>query len=197
MSSPWKPLTGLLTTFVHLFKPHWNVQPPNCSWRRRVLCARDKPASLWNVHISPGTKAKDLVKMLAEASQRVLLSTVKGILQVPGKKHNSKKNIKKARLKCADAHGDKDLILRDLSRGLMKLKLNFCGHNDRRYIWTIKGETSKPENTILNEKYGGWRHHVVGLVCYRTDCCTWQTRCIVRKDDYGYITIIKYIIYKL
>lgn len=65
---PWKPLMGSLTTFLHLFKQlststntiktvgmsshHY------CPWSRRVLCPRDEPALVRNVHISPTAKAK-------------------------------------------------------------------------------------------------------------------------------------------
>lgn len=80
-SSPWKPLVGLLTAFVHLY-----VCSPEINLLRCEMCTSAQEQ-----------KQKDLVKMRAEAGQSALLSAVKGILQghVPGKKHNSMRNIKK------------------------------------------------------------------------------------------------------
>ncbi|XP_062276707.1 uncharacterized protein LOC133981862 [Scomber scombrus] len=55
-------------TIIRKYKHHGNVQPSYRSGRRRVLCPRDERALVRNVSINPRTKAKDLVKMLADLS---------------------------------------------------------------------------------------------------------------------------------
>ena len=117
-------------TIIRKYKHHGNVQPSYRSGRRRILCPRDERALVRNVHINPRTKAKDLVKMLAEAGKSVSLSTVKRVLYRHGLKGHSarkkpllQKRHKKARLQFANAHRDKD-IFGDMSCGRTKLKLN-------------------------------------------------------------------------
>ena len=94
---------------------------------------------LWseNVHINPRTKAKDLMKMLAEAGKSVSLSKVKRVLYRHGlKDHSAKKRPllqkkhKKARLQFANAHRDKDL---NFGRHVLwsdQTKIELFGHND-------------------------------------------------------------------
>ena len=68
------------------------------------------------MHINPRIKAKDLVKMMAEAGKIVSISTVKRVLYQHGlkgpaarKKPLLQKKHKKARLMFANAHRNKDL----------------------------------------------------------------------------------------
>lgn len=126
VSSPWKPLIDLLTTFVHLFKQlssSINTIGMYCSWRRWTVRPRDEPALVWNVHISPRTKAKHLVEILAEAGESVWLSTVKqGLSQ---EELLLQKEHRKKTLEFVDAHRGKELIFGDLFCDLRKLKLNF------------------------------------------------------------------------
>uniref|UniRef100_A0AAR2L3C6 Transposase Tc1-like domain-containing protein n=1 Tax=Pygocentrus nattereri TaxID=42514 RepID=A0AAR2L3C6_PYGNA len=101
-------------TIIHKYKQDGNV-----------LCPRDERALVQNVHINPITKAKGLVKMLAEAGKSVSLSTVKRVLYRHGLKGHStrkkpllQKKHKKARLMFANAHRDKDLnFWRHCSKG--------------------------------------------------------------------------------
>ena len=39
---------------------------------------------------------------------------------------------------------------------------------------TTAKDLVKPKNTIPTVKHGGWQHHVVGVLCCRTDWCTSQ-----------------------
>ncbi|CDQ97894.1 unnamed protein product, partial [Oncorhynchus mykiss] len=62
---------------------------------------------------------------------------------------------KKARLRFATAHGDKD---RTFWRNVLwsdETKIELFGHNDHRYVWRKKGEACKPNNTIPTAKHGG------------------------------------------
>lgn len=99
--------------------------------RRRDLCPRDEYGLLQNVHMNPRTRAKDLVKMLADTSRRVTLSIVKRVLYRHGLKGCSarkklllQKQHKKARLQFGNAHRDKHLNFVVMSCGLMNLKLS-------------------------------------------------------------------------
>ena len=66
-----------------------------------VMSPSDKLTLLRKVQINPRTTAKDLVKMLEETGTNVYISTVKRVL-------NRQNLHKKARLRFAAAHGDKD-----------------------------------------------------------------------------------------
>ncbi|CDQ96373.1 unnamed protein product [Oncorhynchus mykiss] len=72
-------------------------QPSYHSGRRHVLSPRDEHTLVRKVQINPRTTAKDLVKIdiTPKAAQQ-------------GRSHCSKSAIKKARLRFATAHGDKD-----------------------------------------------------------------------------------------
>ncbi|KAJ0000165.1 hypothetical protein NQD34_012007 [Periophthalmus magnuspinnatus] len=89
ISSCLKVPRSSVQTIIRKYKHHGNVQPSHRSGRRRVLCPRDERALVRNVHIDPRTKAKDLVKMLAEAGKSVSISTVKRVLHQRGLKGHS------------------------------------------------------------------------------------------------------------
>ena len=62
---------------------------------------------------------------------------------------------KKARLRFATAHGDKD---RTFWRNVLwsdETKIELFGHNDHRYVLRKKGQASKPKNTIPTVKHRG------------------------------------------
>jgi hypothetical protein len=102
-----------------------------------------------------------LVKMLEETGTNVSISTVKRVLYQHNLKCHSamKKPLlqnchKKARIRFATAHGDKD---RTFWRNVLwsdETKIELFGHNDDRYVWRVKGEACKPKNTILTAKHG-------------------------------------------
>ena len=102
------------------------------------------------VQINPRTTAKDLVKMLEETGTKVSISTVKRVIyrhNLDGcsarKKPLLQNHHKKARLRFATAHGDKDcsfwrnVLLYD------ETKIEQFGHNDHRYVWRKNGEACK------------------------------------------------------
>jgi hypothetical protein len=113
------------------------------------------------VQINPRTTAKDLVKMLEETGTKVSISPVKRVLYQHNLKGNSarKKPLfqnrhKKARLRFATTHRDKD---RTFWRNVLwsdEIKRELFGHNDYRYVWRKKGEACKPKNTIPTVKHG-------------------------------------------
>uniref|UniRef100_A0AAZ3P5S7 Transposase Tc1-like domain-containing protein n=1 Tax=Oncorhynchus tshawytscha TaxID=74940 RepID=A0AAZ3P5S7_ONCTS len=102
-------------TIVHKYKHHGTMQPSYRSGRRRVLSLRDERTLVRKVQINPRTTAKDVVKMLEETGAKVSISTVKRVLYRHNLKgHSARKkpllqnHHKKARLRFATAHGDKD-----------------------------------------------------------------------------------------
>ena len=111
-----------------------------------ALSPRDERTSVWKVQINPRTTAKDLVKMLEETGTKVSISTVKQVLYQHNLKGRSarKKPLlqnlhKKARLRFATAHGDKDHTFWRNVLWSDETKIKLFGHNDHRYIWRKKG----------------------------------------------------------
>ena len=130
--------------------------------RRCVLSPRDGCTFVQKVQINPRTTAKDLVKMLEETGTKVSISTVNRVLYRHNLKVRSarKKPLlqnrhKKARLRFATAHGDKD---RTFWRNVLwsdETKIELFGHNNHRFVWRKKGEACKLKNTIPTMKHGG------------------------------------------
>lgn len=95
------------------------------------------------MQINPRTKAKDLVKILAEAGKKLSSSTVKRVLHRHGLKGYSaskkpllQKKHKNGRLQFTNSHWDKDLNFLEKSCGLMKLKWSHLGTNGS-FKWTL------------------------------------------------------------
>lgn len=76
-------------TIICKYKHDGNIQPSYRSGRRRILGPRDERRLVQYVQNNPRTKAKDLVKMLAEDGKSVSLSTVKRVLYRRGLKRCS------------------------------------------------------------------------------------------------------------
>ena len=104
------PLSSV-RTIVRKYKHHGTTQSSYRSGRRRILSPRDECTLVRKVQINPRTTAKDLVQMLEETGTKVSISTVKRVLyrhKLKERSHCSRTAIKKARLRFATAHGDKD-----------------------------------------------------------------------------------------
>ncbi|CDR18332.1 unnamed protein product [Oncorhynchus mykiss] len=100
--------------------------------------------------------------MLEETGTKISISTVKRVLYLhnlkgpqQGRSHCSKTAIKKARLRFATAHGDKDCTFWKNVLWSDETKTELFGHNDHCYVWRKKGEACKPKNTIPTVKHGG------------------------------------------
>uniref|UniRef100_A0AAZ3SID9 Transposase Tc1-like domain-containing protein n=1 Tax=Oncorhynchus tshawytscha TaxID=74940 RepID=A0AAZ3SID9_ONCTS len=149
-------------TIVCKYKHHGTTQPSYRSGRRSVLSPRDECTLVQKVQINLRTTAKDLVKMLEETGTEVSISTVKRAQYRHNLKgHSARKkpllqnSHKKARLRFATAHGDKD---RTFWRNVLwsdETKIELFGHNDHCYVWRKKGDACKPNNTIPTMKHGG------------------------------------------
>ena len=99
------------------YKHHGTTQPSYHSGSRRVLSPRDERSLVQKLKINPRTAARDLVKMLEETGTKVSISTVKQVLYRHNLKSRCSKTskatppkppLKKARLRFATAHVDKD-----------------------------------------------------------------------------------------
>ena len=147
-------------TIVRKYKHHGTTQPSYHSGRKRVLSPRDERTLVRKVQINPRTTAKDLVKMLEGTGTEVYISTVKWVLYrynltgTTRKKPLLQNCHKKARLRFATAHGDKD---RTFWRNIVwsdETKIERFGHNDHRYVWRGKGAACKTNITIPTEMHG-------------------------------------------
>ena len=85
--------------------------------------------------------------MSISTAKRVLYQhNLKGLLA--RKKPLLQNRHKKARLRFANAHGDKD---RTFWRNVLwsdETKIELFGHNDHHYVWRKKADACKPKNTI-------------------------------------------------
>ena len=87
-----------------------------------------------------------------------------------GRSHCSKTIIKKARLRFATTHGDKDGTFWRNVFWSDETKTELFGHNDHCYVCRKKGEACKPKNTITTMKHGGgiimlWGFFAAGGTC--------------------------------
>ena len=155
---PRSSVQAIVRKYIH----HGTTQPSYRSGRRHILSPRDECTLVRKEQINPRTTAKGLVKMLEETGTKVSISTVKRVLYRHNLKDRSarKKRLlqnhnKKARLRFATAHGDKD---RTFWRNVLwsdETKIELFGHNDHRYVWRKNGEACKPKTTIPTVKHGG------------------------------------------
>uniref|UniRef100_A0AAZ3QT83 Transposase Tc1-like domain-containing protein n=1 Tax=Oncorhynchus tshawytscha TaxID=74940 RepID=A0AAZ3QT83_ONCTS len=143
------------------------------------------------VQINPRT-AKDLVKMLEETGTKVSISTVKRVYNRHNLKgHSARKKPllqnchKKARLRFATAHGDKDSTLWRNVLWSDETKIEPFGQNDHHYVWRKKGEACKPKNTIPTVKHVGGSIMLWGVLCCRRDWFTSQNRWHHEKGKFG------------
>ena len=125
--------------------------------KRRVRSPREERTFVRKVQINPRTTAKDLVKILVETGTKVSISTVKRVLYQHNLKGHSarKKSLlqnrhKKARLRFATAHGDKDHTFWRNVLWSVETKIKLFGHNDHRYVQRKKGEARKPIKAEIN-----------------------------------------------
>ena len=98
------------------------------------------------VQINQITTAKNLVKMLEETGTKVSISTVKQVLYRHNLKGRSAKKKpllqnrhKKARLRFATAHGDKDHTFWRNVLWSDETKIELFGHSDHRCVWMNRG----------------------------------------------------------
>jgi hypothetical protein len=131
------------------------------------------------VEINPRTTAKYLVKMLEETGAKVSISTVKRVLYRHNLKGRSARmkpllqnRYKKARLRFATAHEDRDHTFWRIVLWSDETKVELFGHNDHGYVWRKKGEACKPKNTIPTVNHGGGS--IMLVFCCRRDWCTSQ-----------------------
>ena len=151
--------TFIVQTIVLKYKHHGTTQPSYCSGRRHVLSPRDECTLVRKVQINPRTTAKDLVEMLEETGTKASISTVLYRHNLKDRSVRKKPLLqnchKKARLRFATAHGDKD---RTFWRNVLwsdETKIELFGHNDHRYVWRKNGEACKLKNIIPTVKDRG------------------------------------------
>ena len=100
--------------------------------------------------------------MLEETGTNVSISTEKQVLYRHNPKGRSARKKpplqnrhKKARLRFATAHGDKDCTFWRNVLWCDEAKIELFGDIDHCYVWRKKGEACKPKNTIPTVKHGG------------------------------------------
>ncbi|CDQ62296.1 unnamed protein product [Oncorhynchus mykiss] len=114
--------------------------------------------------------------MLEETSTKVSIYIVKRVLyrhNLKGRSARKKPLLqnrhRKARLRFATAHGDKDCTFWRNVLWSDETEIELFVHNDHCYVWRKKGDACKPKNTIPSVKHGG-------VLCCRRDWCASQNR---------------------
>uniref|UniRef100_A0AAZ3Q756 Transposase Tc1-like domain-containing protein n=1 Tax=Oncorhynchus tshawytscha TaxID=74940 RepID=A0AAZ3Q756_ONCTS len=109
--------------------------------------------------------------MPEETGTKVSICTVKRVLYRHNLKgHSARKKpllqnrYKKARLRFATAHGDKDGTFWRNVPWSDKTKIELFVHYVHRYVWRKKGEACNPKNTIPTVKHGGDRIMLWGCI---------------------------------
>ena len=108
MDHPWEQFPNAI---IHTMGPHSR----HTAQEGDAFCLRDERTLVRKVQINPRTAVKDLVKMLEETGTKVSISTVKQVLyghnlkgHLARKKPLLQNRNKKARLRFATAHANKD-----------------------------------------------------------------------------------------
>ena len=182
-------------TIVRKYKHHGTTQPSHRSGRRSVLCPRDEPTLVRKVQINPRTTAKDLVMMLEESGTKVSISTVKRVLYQHNLKGRSARKTpplenphKKARLRSATAHGDKDRTFWQNVLWSDETTIEPFGHNAHRYVWRKKVEACELKSTIPTVEHAGGSIMLWGCFAAGGTGALYKIHDIMRKGKLcGYI----------
>ena len=126
--------------------------------------------------------------MLEETGTKVAISSVnESYIDITwkvaqqGRSHCSKTAFKKARLRFATAHGDKDhTFWRNV---LWSDKTELFGHNDDRYVWRKKGDACKQKNTIPTVKLGGALLQAAGALHKIDGIVRWENYVNILKQQ--------------
>ncbi|CDQ61727.1 unnamed protein product [Oncorhynchus mykiss] len=125
---------------------------------------------------------------MEETGTKVSKSTVKRVLyryNLKGlsarKKPLLQNRHKKAGLRFATAHGDKDCTFWRNVLCSDGTKIELLGHNAKG---ALQAEEHHP-----NREARGWQHHVVGVLCCRRNWCTSQNRW--HHEEENYVDILK------
>uniref|UniRef100_A0AAZ3QNS3 Transposase Tc1-like domain-containing protein n=1 Tax=Oncorhynchus tshawytscha TaxID=74940 RepID=A0AAZ3QNS3_ONCTS len=148
-------------TIVLKYKHHGTTQPSYRSGRRSVLSPRDEHTGAKSANQSQNN-SKGPYEDAGGNRYKVSISTVKRFLyrhNLKGRSARKKPLLqnrhKKARLRFATAHVDKDHTFWRNALWSDVTKIELFGHNDHCHVWRKKGEACKPKNTIPTVKHGG------------------------------------------
>ena len=96
--------------------------------------------------------------------------------------------IKKARLRFATAHGDKDHTFWRNVLWFDETKIEHFGHKGPSLCLEEKGGGLQAEEHHSNREARGWQHHVMWVLCCRRDWCISQNRWLHEGGKWcGYI----------
>ena len=91
---------------------------------------------------------------------------------------------KKARLRFATAHGNKDCTFWRNVLWSDETKIELFDHNDHRYVWMKRGEACKPKNTIPTMTHGGGSIMFWGCFAAGGTGALHKIDGIMREDNY-------------
>ena len=148
-------------TIIKKYKTLLTTETLPRSRRKQKLTVADETLVVRKVRMNPKLATKEIVNYLEASGMNVSTSTIKRILhknQLKGcrarKKPLLQQRHRKARLKFARDHQDKDLTF--WKHVLWsETKIELFGHNHQRCVWRKEGEAFHRNKTIPTVKHGG------------------------------------------
>ena len=172
------PLVSI-QTIIQKYKTLLTTDSLPRSGRKRKLTVADERLVVRKVRVNPKLTTKEILltigniaNYLEASGMNVSTSTIKGILhknELKGcrgrKKPLLQQRHRRAWLKSARDHQDKDLTFWKHVLWSDETKIELFGHSDQRYVWRKEGDAFHPNKSIPTVKHGGGEYHVVGMFC--------------------------------
>lgn len=149
-------------TIIKKYKTMFTTATLPRSGRKRKLTPGDERFIVRMVRLNPKITKKAIAKDLEVSGIKVSTSTIKRILHKNDlrgyrarKKPLLQQRHRRARLKFARDHQNKDATFWKNVLWSDETKMELFGHNDQRYVWRKAGEAFHPNKTVPTVKHGG------------------------------------------
>ena len=178
-------------TIIQKYKSLLTTETLPRSGRKRKLTVADERLVVRKVRMNPELTTKEIAHYLEASGMNVSTSTIKRILhknELKGCRARKKPLLhqrhRKARLKFARDHKDKDLTFWKHVLWSDETKIELFGHNHQRYVWRKEGEAFHPNKSIPTVKHGGGSIMLWGCFAAAGTGQIQKVDGIMRKEQY-------------